>query len=201
LQRTGLRPAAEFQYALDRKMLESPVIPMSSSITARIAGSWQRLRYWDWNGKISADEAIVAVSLMRVGSHLEWARSEKELTSELDVRLLLGWHDSGGRDVQVSFFVGDHGPRWRTTLADADSPPKTLEDATIPLGRLFTFCEPFGVPQIDLFGLVLLREQVTGARNGLWHLKDSLRAGLPDIWQKILCYGRAGSATLPHDAA
>jgi hypothetical protein len=181
-------------------MLDSIVIPTPSQRSVRLAGSWKRPRYWDWNGTIAADAAIVAVSLMRVGLHLEWARSEKGPKTELDARLLLGWRDTVGRDVQASFSLGDNGPRTQTLLDDADSPPKTIRDASIPLGRLFTFCEPFGSPQIELFGLVLLREQVTGARNGLWHLKHSLRGGLSDLWQRILCYGRAGSTTLSRDA-
>jgi hypothetical protein len=119
----------------------------------------------------------------------------------LDTRLLLGWYDADGHDVQISFSIGENGPRWRTRLANADAPPKTLDAGSVPLGRLFSFSEPFGTPQIQLFGLVILREQVTGARNGLWHLKESFRDGLPEVWRAMLCYGRAGSLTLENNAA
>lgn len=177
-------------------MLDSLLILPSGCIGARIQGSWKQLRYWDWNGQIFADEPIVAVSLLRVGARLEWARSAKGPETVLEARLLLGWHDSSGHDVQVSFSVGN-GPRWRATLADNTKPPRTLEDGPIPLGQPFRFCEPFGLPRIELFCLVLSRNQVIGARNGLWHLKPSLREGVSEMWQAILCRGRAGSVTLP----
>ena len=181
-------------------MLDPVVIPTPLQHPARLAGSWTRPRYWDWMGHLTAGVPIVAVSLMRVGSHLEWARSEKGPKAELEARLLLGWYDTVGRDVQVSFSLGENGPRHQTLLADPESPPKPAPDASVPVGQLFRFCAPFGAPQIELFGLVLLREQVTGARNGLWHLRPSLREDLPELWREILCYGRAGSATLADDA-
>src|SRR5262245_20767335 len=104
------------------------------------------------------------MSLMRIGPRLESARSEKQSKTEFDTRLLLGWYDAEGHDVQVSFSIGENGPRWRTRVTSADAPPETLDDSSVPLGRLFSFCEPFGAPQIELFGLIIPREQVTGVR-------------------------------------
>lgn len=177
-------------------MLTSLVIPQGKDATARITGAWTRPRCWDWRGTISWAEPIVALSMMRVGSHLEWARSEKQLKTELDVRQLLGWYDAAGHDVQASFSIGKNGPRSRTMLANASDPPQTFRELLVPVGRVFSFCQPFGTPQIELFGLVIPREQVTDARNGLWRLKESFRDGLSDAWRTMLCYGRAGSLTL-----
>ena len=161
---------------------------------ADIEGTWEeRKRYWNWNGTITAKEPIVAISLMRVGNRIVWARSGKNLTAKLDVRFCLGIFDSDPKDVQTIFCVGGNGgPRWRTMLEKLEVPPEVLLHKKITLGTPFVFCKPFGTPTIELFGLILLREQVIGARNGLWHLKKNYRESLPKEWLQILTAGRAG---------
>ena len=177
-------------------MLLSISIPNPSGIVATVEGSWIRHCPWDWNGKVSADKPIVALSFMRVGSVVEWARSEKGPKTELKVRLFLGHFDSQGRDVQASFSIGENGPRTRTLLSTLDSPPQTPKTFSTPLGRVFSFCKPFGEPQVELFGLVLLREQVTGARNGLWHLKARYCEPLTEPFASAFSYGRSGTFRL-----
>src|SRR3954470_15886364 len=97
-------------------LIDSLAIPQANDAKAHLAGSWTRPRYWDWRGRISFEKPIVAMSMMRVGSHLAWARSEKQPRTELVVRVLLGWYDADARDVQVSFSIGQNGPRLRTML-------------------------------------------------------------------------------------
>jgi hypothetical protein len=181
--------------------LDAVRIPPATKVSATLSGSWKRPRYWDWNGTLAATEPIVALALMRIGNRLEWARSEKGPKSTLDVRLLLAYDAPDKSDVFVSFCVGDNLTRWRTRLDDPDKPPQPPETCSIPIGRVFPFCGPFGIPVIGLFGLVVLRSQVTGARNGLWHLKVPFREQLPSDWAHILSYGRKGFVDLAHEEA
>jgi hypothetical protein len=164
---------------------------LSSNLFVTIEGVWEKKRLWDWNGTITANEPIVAISFLRVGNRVEWARSKKDLTTKLDVRLFLGIFDSDPRDVSVGFSIGLNGPRWRTLLDDSNQPPE-ISQRNIAVGKPFVFCKPFGNPAIELFGLIILRDHVTGARNGVWHIKRIYRESLPKEWLHILAFGRAG---------
>jgi hypothetical protein len=177
-------------------MLDSLCIPPSVNVSATLTGSWKRSRCWDWNGTMTAGEPIVALCLMRTGTRLEWARSEKGPKTTLDVRLLLGFDAPDRSNVCAYFSIGENQTRRWTLLSDPDEPPQPPGECSLPVGRVFPFCDPFGTPKIYLFGLVLLRSQAVGARNGLWHLKPGYRAGLSDIWAHILSYGRSGFITL-----
>lgn len=150
-------------------MLDSINISSPSNALATLTGSWKRPRYWDWNGKVSANEPIVALCLLQVGARLEWARSEKGPKTTLEARLWLGFDAPDKAKVCVSFSIGENQVRLWTLLDDADKPPQPPMHYSVPIGRIFPFCQPFGTPKISLFGLVLLRSQVVGARNGLWH--------------------------------
>jgi hypothetical protein len=182
-------------------MLDSLHILPASSGSATLSGAWKRPRYWDWNGTISASEPIVALCFLQVGTRLEWARSEKSPKTSLDVRLLLGFDAPDKAKVCVSFSIGESQTRLWTVLDDPDKPPQPPERCSVPIGRIFPFCQAFGTPRISLFGLVLLRSQAIGARNGLWHLKPEHCAGLSDTWAHILSHGRSGFITLEHEAA
>ena len=174
------------------KMISEIQIPDCHNSFAVLEGTWEKKRNWDWNGTIAAEKPIVAVSLLRVGNRIEWARSGKKPAEKLDVRFLLGIFDSNPRDVQVTFCIGGNGPRWRTLLADGEQPPEIFLPEKTVIGKPFSFCKPFGNPTIELFGLIILREQVVSARNGLWHLKEIYRESLPEQWLRILTFGRAG---------
>jgi hypothetical protein len=167
---------------------------LSKNSFVAVESAWERKRlgFWDCHGEIVGNEPIVAVSIMRIGNRVEWARSGKGSTTKLDVRLLLGMYDSNPKDVQVTFFIGGNGPRWRTLLDDPEQPPEIFIHKKIAIGTPFAFCKPFGNPAIELFGLILLREQVIGARNGLWHVKKVYRDSLPDGRLQILTFGRSG---------
>jgi hypothetical protein len=174
------------------KRISEIQIPNCDNSFATLEGTWEKKRNWDWNGTITAEKPIVAVSLLRVGNRIEWSKSEKKPTEKLDIRFLLGIYDSDPKDVQVTFFIGGNGPRWRTLLEDAKQPPEVFSPEKIAIGKPFSFCKPFGSPAIELFGLIILREQVIGARNGLWHIKEIYRESLSEEWLRVLTFGRAG---------
>ncbi|HTA28908.1 MAG TPA: hypothetical protein VK731_00410 [Candidatus Cybelea sp.] len=182
-------------------MLDSPNISSPSSAAATLTGSWKRLRYWDWNGTISANEPIVAISFLQVGTQLAWVRSGKGPKTSLETRLLLAFDALDKANVAVSFGIDETALRRWTLLEDADKPPQPPKQCSVPIGRIFPFCHPFGNPQISLFGLVLLRNQALGARNNVWHLKPEYCAKLPGTWARILSYGRSGSITLDDEVA
>jgi hypothetical protein len=180
-------------------MIDSLLISPSGNAAPMLNGSWTRPRYWDWNGTITASEPIVALCLMQVGTHLEWARSEKGPKTTLELRLLLGFDAPDRSNVCVSFSIGENQTRRWTRLSNPDEPPQPPNKSSIPVGRVFPFCDPFGTPVMHLFGVVLPRSQVVGARNGLWHLKPEYCARLPETWARILSYGRSGHLTLEQE--
>lgn len=143
--------------------LESLNISSPSNAVVTLTGAWKRPRYWDWNGTISANEPIVALCFLQVGTQIEWARSEKSPKTSLEARLLLGFDAPEKANVCVSFSIGNNQVRRWILLEDADKPPQPPEEYSVPIGRIFPFCEPFGNPQIFLFGLVLLRSQAVRA--------------------------------------
>lgn len=105
-------------------MLEDLRIRQSGNASITLNGSWTRPRYWDWNGTIAATEPIVALCLMRIGTRLEWSRSEKGPKAVLDVRLLLGYDAPNKSNVCASFSIGENQTRAWTLLSDPDKPPQ-----------------------------------------------------------------------------
>src|SRR6266404_9238909 len=99
------------------------------------------------------------------------------------VRLLLERYDSGGRDVQVYFGIGGNSVRGRTTLDDASALPDVPETGKFHVGVAFSFCAPFGSPEVQLDGLVVLRRQAVSARCGIWHLKPEYSARMSERWK------------------
>jgi hypothetical protein len=128
-------------------------------------------------------------------------RSEKGPKSTLELRLLLGFDAPDKSYVQMSFGIGENATRVWTRLDDPDKPPQPPKRVSIPIGCLFPFCDPFGMPQVHLFGLVMLRCQAVAARSGLWHLKPGLREQVPRDWASILSYGRSGFVDLAPEEA
>ncbi|HEX7860250.1 MAG TPA: hypothetical protein VF773_08000 [Verrucomicrobiae bacterium] len=177
-------------------MFDGFAIPDSDSPLAAIEGVWTKRTHWDWHGKVSATAPIVGVSFLKVGSLVQWARSEKGPNLTLGVRLHLGRYDLEGRDVQVSFSIGSGQPYTRTLLATADFLPRIPAERTIPVGHIFSICEPFGEPKVELFGIVIFKDQVIGVRNGLWHLKAQFAASLPEPLARALTYGRSGEFSI-----
>jgi hypothetical protein len=173
-------------------MLEDLLIPDSERPLAAIEGAWSRGSNWDWKGKVSTTAPIVAVSFIRVGTLVQWARSEKGPKLSLAMRLHLGRYDREGRDVQATFAIGEGMPRTRTLLPSPDFLPRIPTERTISVGRIFSFCEPFGEPKVELFGVLVFREQVIGGRNGLWRLKSQFSSHLPEPLAQAMTYGRSG---------
>ena len=180
-------------------MIESISITPTIKIKAMLAGSWTRPRAWDWIGTIKCEEPIVALSLMQVGTRLDWVRSEKGPKNVLEARLLLAFDTPNKSNVCACFGIGEASLRRWTLLSNPNEPPKPPKSYSVPIGRVFPFCEAFGMPAIQLFGLVLLRSRAVGARAGLWHLKPEYRVGLTESWADILSCGRSGFIDLAAD--
>ena|SRR2546427_13249253 len=136
-------------------MIDSLTIPTPSPVTITISGAWSERPPWNWKGSVVGPEPIVAMTFLRIGSHVRWVRSEKTVHTEMEVQLLFGRYDSRGLDVQPRFSIGNNSVRWRTVLDDADDLPSVARTRTIRAGQSFPFCAPFGTPEVALYGLVL----------------------------------------------
>src|SRR5205807_353910 len=98
-----------------------------------------------------------------VGGEIHWVRSEKDVRSPLEIRLLLGRYDTTGRDVQPNFGIGENSVRSRVLLETADDVPDVPPSREVSVGACFPFCKPFGSPPVSIYGLLLLRQQVESA--------------------------------------
>ncbi len=177
-------------------MIGSLTIQTPSRVTMTIRGAWSERPPcgWNWTGGVLAPEPIVGISFLQVGDHVEWVRSTKRMHCEMEIHLLLGRQDIEGREVRPAFGVGDYCEvRWRTLLDHADALPSVASDQTIAAGQAFSFCSPFGTPEVALYGLVLLRRQVVVGRGGIWHLKPEYSSVLEEPWRKVLTYARSGA--------
>jgi hypothetical protein len=167
-------------------------IPMPHPLFAVLSGEWTKRKPWDWNGSVTAPEPIVAMSFLAVGGDIRWARSEKNVGPQLQVRLLLGLYDATGRDVRPNFGIGLNSVYSRVMLEAPDQVSGIPASREIAVGECFPFCEPFGTPQVSLYGLLLLREQVKSARVGIWHLKPEYATSLSEPWNRVFTHARCG---------
>lgn len=168
--------------------------PASNRATARLvaaqAQSGSRSR---WNGTVSAEEPIVALSFLRHRDRVSWARSRKVEATELPLSLLLTTELQGGMSYfYVTWSIG-HGQVQLRFDGDVPSDLLSSVDTDIVLGEPFRFID-IG-PDISLFGLVLLRAQVKGRRKHLWGLRDEYVGGLSGAWREIMAHGRTGVST------
>jgi hypothetical protein len=91
-------------------MFENTIEASSLTVmTVTIKGAWVKTRPSDWRGIASADSSLVAVSFLRDPQGIMWCKSERGDPAGQEVRLLLGWYDKIGLDVQVNFGVGGVG--------------------------------------------------------------------------------------------
>jgi hypothetical protein len=146
-----------------------------------------------WNGTVSAEEPIVALSFLRHRDQVYWARSRKAEAAELPLSLLLTAEHQGAMSYfYVTWSIG-HGQSQLRFDGDVPSGLPSSVDTDIVLGEPFRFID-IG-PDVSLFGLVLLRVQVKGRRNHLWGLRDEYLGGLSDAWREIMAHGRTGVST------
>lgn len=168
--------------------------PASHCTTAKLVASHEQSgSRSSWNGTVSAEEPIVALSFLRHKDRVYWARSRKVEATELPISLLLATEHQGGMSCfYITWSIGQGQSQLRLD-GDAPSDLRGSVDRDIVLGEPFRFIDVG--PDVSLFGLVLLRAQVKGRRNHLWGLRDEYLSGLSVAWCEIMAHGRTGVST------
>jgi hypothetical protein len=147
-----------------------------------------------WNGTVSAEEPIVALSFLRHRDRVYWARSPKVEAAELPLCLLLTTEHQGSMSCfYVTWSIGQGGQCQLRLDGDAPSDLRGSVDRDIVLGEPFRFIDVG--PDVSLFGLILPRAQVKGRRKRLWGLRDEYLSGLSVAWCEIMAHGRTGVST------
>ena len=158
-----------------------------------ISGEWLRARTRDWRGEVRAEEPIVAVSFCIRGRDVSWCKSDPADHSH-PIRLLLAHYDSGGRDVQVNFSVGetDGSVRTRTLLPSAAYRPAIRPSHSAGTSTLVPYATVEGSHPVQVLVLFLASSDVKLGRNRLWHLRTNLLDSVPAVFRTVLARGRAG---------
>jgi hypothetical protein len=147
--------------------------------------------YRDWNGRFESTEAIVALALVVSDGTAHWARTSHRSTEVVESRILLGPLDPSGRRVQAHFGLNDVSVHATTVVEPSRAQPE-VEPGPFVTGELLTVARVAGDSPCELMALFLARRDVVSVRNGLWHAKDGVAAGLDDRWRTVLTHGRTG---------
>lgn len=164
-----------------------------------ISGEWQPGASRDWHGQANAIEPLVAISFILRGALVSWCKSERANPAGQPVHLRLGHYDSGMRDVQVSFSIGDGQVRSRTLVESPNYRPTIQNEMTIHTASFVPFTNVEGSYDVHVSTLFLAGSDVQVGRNGLWYLRPNLAESVPPKFRKILTRGRTGKmATSPN---
>jgi hypothetical protein len=129
---------------------------------------------------------------MECGATVEWCKSERGCAENLEVRLALLPYCSEGPDVQINFSVGRGGGRWRSVLFSPPAIPAIPDHRELRAGVIERFAEVTGEPSVKLSLLLIARQDVRSARNGLWRIRETLAGSIPDPFRRLLTHGRSG---------
>ena len=159
----------------------------SKALGARFPGKWR--------GVATAGEPLVAIAFLQCGNVVQWYRSERGSAEKLELKFALLPYDAAGLDVQVNFSVGQGGGTWRSIVATHECVPVISDRREMQTGIIERFAEILGNPPVELSVLLIAREDVRSARNGLWRVRNQSANSILEPFQRILTYGRSGRTT------
>lgn len=166
------------------------------SVEVELSGAWTaKGRQHTWAGKLAALEPIVAINLLRRENRVKWVRSSKRIQNTLDVRISVAG-DANTNYYWVSWGIDEGFVQSYQEFVNPEFVPTLPAQLNVTTGKCFQLVPAFGDPVVELWALVLLRDQVKCARKGLWHLRNKFRDGVPEPWLRMLTYGRTGTFTL-----
>src|SRR2546425_5379092 len=174
-----------------RAMLPDLRLDCLGGLDVHVSGDWANRRFRDWQGVATGSEPIVAVAFVADPDGIKWCKSERSAAGQ-PIRLLLGHHDTEGRDVQVNFSVGDTGRVTRTTVESSSYHPLINAPAVGRTGFMFGFAAVSGSRPGLRGAPFIARPLVQVGRNGLWHVRKEVAELLPESVGGVLTHGRTG---------
>lgn len=144
-----------------------------------------------WAGSFEASEPIVALSLLKTGQHVVWARSSHRTGVSLHVEILFSPVSERSSEVQIAFCVADACTYGGTVVPTSSThPAPDIKDHFT--GELIDVGVVRGEPICELKALIMARSDVKSVRNGVWHARPMHTESFDDPWKTMLSYGRTG---------
>lgn len=169
-------------------------IPNSKSFEVSITGGQEThptAGYRRWRGRAAADIPMVGFAATENSEGLSWVRSSAREES-VELGILFSPHDDTGRNISISFSVGDS-----VVCAQAHVPSQQTEPNPLPgiyrTGRVIALARLLTQQPTTLYLLLLAVSDVRVGRKGIWHLKPQLVGDLVEPWRKIMTFGRTGN--------
>ena len=174
--------------------LEHLVIPTATRLQVRLTGGpvvHPTAGYREWRGQFESTEPIVALVLTISGSPISWTRTSHRGTALLETRIQFAPYDEDGRNIRVTFTIMDAGTASETIVDSMQTQPAPLLQS-FSSGELVRIATISSEPKCELRAIFLARRDVASVRNGVWHARGDVVAGMSEPWRKILPYGRTG---------
>jgi hypothetical protein len=146
--------------------------------------------YRRWRGMAVAAEPITALAIIENNRQYSWVRSSTR-QDHLEMGILFSPYDLNGRNISVSFSVGDSVVCDRCTVPSQQTEPNPLP-CVYYTGIVSRFAQLQSTPSVILHVLFLAKVDVKTGRNGIWHLKVPHKESLDPIWNDALTFGRSG---------
>ena len=161
-----------------------------TSLDIEISGGWHTDgKFHDWIGTATASQPLVGIALLTIGHHTEWCKSSHRSSDiGLPIHLLV----RGNSEDYVTFRVGSSQVQSRVLIEDEAYQPETPPLIRCRSATRIHFAQVMGIPPIALSFVLIARNDVRSARNGLWSIRDHLRVGLDAPWGTLLVRGRSG---------
>ncbi|MHC4211754.1 MAG: hypothetical protein ACYSWP_00140 [Planctomycetota bacterium] len=146
--------------------------------------------YRRWSGMAVAAEPIVALAMIENDECYSWVRSSTRQES-LEMGILFSPYDTSGKDICVSFAIGNSLVRQRCSVPSQQTEPNPVP-GVYQTGTIIRFAELQSIQPVVLHVLFLAKVDVKMLRCGIWHLKVAHKDSLDDIWRRVLTFGRTG---------
>ncbi len=172
-------------------MIDGLSVPDALRIPVVIQGTWLPGPARRWEGSACSHLPIVALTFLRSEGAVQWCRNSQR-SNTIEVSLALFAYDESGTDVQVNAGIGGGYRIWRSVLPSTSYRPMLKDNWPTETGHVTVLSTVAGNPRVDFLGLFLAASDVRFERNRIWHAKESLRTGAPELLQNCLSHGRTG---------
>lgn len=146
--------------------------------------------YRRWSGIVISNEPFVAFFLIENDKQISWVRSSYT-SNEQKISILFSPQNDQGKDVSVSFSVGDSVVCEKVTLNSSHIEPNPIV-GNFNSGSLLKFADLESEKQTILSVIFLSKSDVKIGRKGIWHLKPEFLDTLDEEWRKAFTFGRTG---------
>jgi len=182
-----------------KSMLElNKYLSSLSKIKLDLSGNWKILSNVgkEWQGVITSEQPVVAITFMQVGNHVKWVKSERNNSEQLSVRFSFVKDNPNDKNMQMNYVVGDSADRCWTEVSSENYLSVLSNKNTFNTGEIRLLLVVDGSPKIELFSLFIQCGEIKIGRKGLWRLKDSIGESLVNPMKDILMCGRTGELNL-----